>query len=188
MLSLTVTDHVCLDSQHVAQNYMVHARAAERLVALTRTIRIVLVSLLIIATAASVADLLFNSRIDQITAIIADTAALAGFVLYIILGFEGRIHAHRMLAQRLWLVSERYRALVAEIEDGFLDRSALLSRRDDLIHQLHAVYESGFSVDQPGYETSRLSTLTDGHHATGAAVAATDRPAAEVGSAESVSH
>jgi hypothetical protein len=187
MLSLTVTDHVCLDSRHAAQNYMVHARAAERLVALTRTTRIVLVSLLIAATAASVADLLLDSRIDQIAAIAADAAALIGLVVYIVLGFEGRIHAHRLLAQRLWLVSERYRSLVAEIDEGFVDRASLLLRRDDLIHQLHAIYESGFAVDQPGYEASRLPTLA-GEDAAVTGPIDGPEPGAAIGQAPHASH
>ena len=161
MFMLTVTDHVRLDSEHVARNYTVHARAAERLAGTVLWIRIAIVALLLAATAASVANLLFQARADQIAAVAAASLALVGFVLYTVLGLEGRVMAHRSFAQRLWLVAERYRALMTEVDDGFVERSALLSRRDELIRDLHAIYDGGFSADQSGYEPERLAALTD---------------------------
>jgi len=159
MFTLTVTDHVRLDSEHVARNYTVHARAAERLVAAALSARIAIVTLLIVATAASVADLVFQAHADRIAAVAATSLALIGFVFYIVVGLEGRIMAHRSLAQRLWLVSERYRSLMTEVEDGLVDRPALLRRRDELISQLHTVYDGGFSAEQAGYEQDRLAPL-----------------------------
>ena len=80
-------------------------------------------------------------------------------LFYIAVGLEGRVLAHRSLSQRLWLVSERYRSLMAEIEDGMVDRPALLRRRDELISELHTAYDDRFSADQAGYENDRLATL-----------------------------
>ena len=164
MFTLTVTDHVRLDSEHVARNYTVHAQAAQRLAKAALSARMALVALLVVAAAASVADLVFQARADRIAAVVATSLALLGFVFYIALGLEGRVLAHRALSQRLWLVSERYRSLMAEIEDGMVDRPALLRRRDELISQLHTAYDDRFSADQAGYENDRLATL------------ATDRP------------
>ena len=42
MFSLTVLDHVRLDSEHVARNYTVHARAADRLASTAFAFRIVM--------------------------------------------------------------------------------------------------------------------------------------------------
>jgi hypothetical protein len=159
MFTLTVTDHMRLDSEHVARNYTVHAQAAQRLAHAAFSARIALVALLVVAAAASVADLVFQARADRIVAVAATLLALFGFVFYIAVGFEGRVLAHRSLSQRLWLVSERYRSLLAEIEDGMVEGQALLRRRDDLINELHAAYDDRFSADQPGYENDRLATL-----------------------------
>jgi hypothetical protein len=159
MFSLTVADHVRLDSEHIAQNYTVHARAAERIVGLVFACRLAIAALLIIATASAIAALLVAGRAYAIAAVVATALALFGFVLYVVLGLEARLFAHRSFAQRLWLISERYRSLLAEVHDGTVDPPALLRRRDELIHDLHAIYEFGFSVDQAGHESVRLPGL-----------------------------
>jgi hypothetical protein len=166
MFSLTVIDHVRMDSEHVAQNYTVHALAAQRLARVTFVVRIVIASLLGIATAAGIANLLFDTRPSQIVAIAAAAVALIGFALYTVLGLESRVYAHRSFAHRLWLASEQYRSLMTEINEGLVDQAILLRRRDELINQLHAIYEHGFGVDQPGYENARLSPVPAGTNVT----------------------
>lgn len=160
MFTLTVTDHVCLDSEQVARNYTVHARAAERLAALALSIRMAIVALLVVATCASIAELLLDTHIDRVAAVTASSIALVAFVFYAVAALEGRVAAHRAFAQRLWLISERYRSLLTELEEGTVDRGTLLRRRDELINQLHAVYEHGFAGDHVAFESDRLSHLS----------------------------
>jgi hypothetical protein len=57
------------------------------------------------------------------------------------------------------MVSERYRSLIAEADQGLVTPDALLQRRDRLIEDVHAIYERGFAADQPAYETARLPTI-----------------------------
>lgn len=159
MFSITVVDHVRMDSDHVAQNYTVHARAAERFARMALWFRIVVVCLLAVVTVAAIGNLLFPSRLYQIATIATSVLALIAFVVYAVVAPESRVAAHRVLAHRLWLVSERYRSLVAEIDEGRLDPAALLRRRDELIHDVHAIYEHGFGADQFGYESARLPSL-----------------------------
>jgi hypothetical protein len=161
MFSLTVIDHVRLDSEHIARNYTVHARAAERIVTLVFTCRIAITALLAIATATTVAALIAPERGYQIAAVATTGLALLAFVMYVVLGLEARLFAHRSFAQRLWLVSERYRSLLAEVHDGVVDGPMLLHRRDELIRDVHAIYEFGFAADQAGYERVRLPDLPD---------------------------
>jgi hypothetical protein len=156
MFSLTVLDHVRLDCEHAAQNYTVHARASDRFAGLAFGVRMVIATLLAAGTAACIAQLVVPDRFYAVAAAVASTTALIGFSLYSVLGLEGRVSAHRAFAHRLWLVSEEYRSLIAEANDGLIDTAALLARRDRLIQQLHAIYERGFSVDQSGYEAARL--------------------------------
>jgi hypothetical protein len=159
MFSLMVSDHVRLDAEHVAQNYAVHARAAERLVRFAFAAKVVMALLLALATAAATANLLFQTRAFQIATTAAAALALIGFALYTVFGFESRVVAHRAFAHRLWLVAERYRSLMAEINEGAVDRPSLLQRRDELIHEIHAIYERGFGVDERGYENTRLPAM-----------------------------
>jgi hypothetical protein len=156
MFSLTVIDHVRLDSEHVAQNYTIHAGAADRFARLAFGFRLGMAVLLAAAAAACIVDLLMPARFYQIAAAIATSAAAIGFMLYSIIGLESRVDAHRAFAHRLWLASERYRSLLAEAEQGLVGPDALLQRRDRLIEDVHAIYERGFSVDQPAFEGARL--------------------------------
>ena len=159
MFSLTIVDHVRLDSEHVAQNYTVHARAAERIVGLVFTCRIVIMALLAIAVGATIANLLLSGRAYQVTALVAATLALLAFAVYVVLGLEARLFAHRTFAHRLWLASERYRSLLAEQKEGLVDGPSLIRRRDELISEVHAIYEFGFGADQAAHESVRLPAL-----------------------------
>ena len=94
------------------------------------------------------------------TAAIATSTAAIGFALYSVLGLEGRVSAHRAFAHRLWLVSERYRSLIAEADQGLVNSDLLLQRRDRLIEDVHAIYERGFAVDQPAHESARLPPIS----------------------------
>src|SRR5581483_8046087 len=138
------------------RNYTVHARAAERLAGAAFVARLVVVSLLTAAVAATIATLLAPGRPYEIAAVVATTVALVAFAIDAVLGLEARVSAHRQLAHRVWLVAERFRSLVAEINDGLVDTPQVLRRRDDLIHDLHAIYEHGFGADQSARETVRL--------------------------------
>jgi fatty-acid desaturase len=161
MFTLNVVDHVRLDSEHTAKNYTVHARAAERIINLVFAVRMAVLALLTVATCTTVAALIWPGRVNQITAVVAATLALLTFTVYAVLGLEARLFAHRAMAHRLWLVSERYRSLLSEWQEGAVDGPALLQRRDDLIHDVHAIYEFGFGADQAGYESTRLPALFD---------------------------
>jgi hypothetical protein len=162
MFGLSVVDHLRLTFGHVVHNYTVHARAAERWATLALKARITVLALFIIATAFMVVSVLREGSRYGVAAAIVAGIAVAAYALYIALGLESRVAAHRACAHRLWLMCERYRALLAEIRDGLLDNDEVLRRRDELIQQTHAVYEQAFSVDQQAYESVRqLSTGAD---------------------------
>jgi len=165
MFSTTVLDHVRLDSEHVARNYTLHAAAADRLAHYAFIGRILMAGVLAIATAATIVNLIEPVRYYQIAAAATSTLAMVGFALYCVFGFEGRVVAHRACAQRLWLVAERYRSLLAEVGEGLVDGAVLLARRDRLIEEVHAIYVSGFGADERGYEQARLAEIAAGDRA-----------------------
>jgi hypothetical protein len=155
MFRLSVVDHVRLNFDQASQNYTVHAKAAERIAALTATVRIGVLILLGVATAAAMTSLIVPRRPFQIAAAIAAGLAFAAQAAYLAIGLEGRVNAHRSCAHRLWLVCDRYRSLLGEIEDGLLDPATILQRRDELSAQVHAAFDQGFSLDQNAYEGAR---------------------------------
>ena len=83
--------------------------------------------------------------------------AFGVFALYIASGVEGRVYAHRVCAHNLWMVCERHRALLTEIQDGLLDRAGILQRRDELVLEMHQAYAQTFPLDAPGFESVRQS-------------------------------
>jgi hypothetical protein len=71
----------------------------------------------------------------------------------------------------LWLICERYRGLLTEIQDGLVDDAAILRRREALTDHVHAIYEQGFPLDQQAYESMRqLSLETSGEAITDAQI------------------
>jgi SMODS and SLOG-associating 2TM effector domain family 4 len=161
MFSLTVVDHVRLDSEHVAQNYTVHARSAERIVRIVFALRLGIAALLTAATCAAIASVLTGGRATQIVTAVLAGVALCVFAVSATVGLEARLFAHRAFAHRLWLISERYRSLLSEFADGSVDGATLIQRRDELIHDLSTIYEFNFSIDQDGHETLRLAPVPD---------------------------
>jgi hypothetical protein len=161
MFSLKIVDHVRLDAERVGQNYTVHAAAAERIVRAITVFRIGLVVLLAVAASAEIANVMFPRGLSPATAIGAGMFALVCFSIYGALGLESRLFAHRLFAQRLWLVAERYRLLLAEVNDNVVDGPALLERRNELVAELDSIYQFAFGVDHAAYESLRLPSIPD---------------------------
>jgi hypothetical protein len=152
---------VRLDSERVAQNYTVHAAAAERIARLITAFKIVVVVLLALAASAEIANVLFPRGVSPAVAIGAGMLALVAFAIYGGLGLESRLFAHRVFAHRLWLVAERYRALLTEVNDGLVDAGLLVRRRDELIAELDAIYQFAFGADHAAHERLRLPHIVD---------------------------
>jgi len=155
MFRISVVDHIRLNFDRTSQNYTLHAKAAERLAITSARIRIGVLILLGIAALTAATSLVDTGRYLQIAAAVSTGLAFAAHAAYLAIGIEGRVHAHRSCAERLWLVCDRYQSLLSEIEDGLLDRATILQRRDDLGAQMHAAYEQPFSLDQKAYESAR---------------------------------
>jgi len=161
MFSLKIIDHVRLDSERVAQNYTVHAAAAERIVRVLIVYRIAIVVLLAVAASTEVANVMFPRSVAPAVAIGAAMLALTAFAIYGALGLESRLFAHRAFAHRLWLAAEQFRSLLAEVNDELIDGPTLVRRRDELITELDAIYQFAFGADQAAHEGLRLPPLPD---------------------------
>ena len=159
MFSLSVIEHLRLNCDLVLQNYTIHARAAERLAAAALKAKMAILGLLALATGSIVLSLFRPAREYQIAAAVTAGLAFAVQVATVSYGVEARVHSHRLLAHRLWLMCERYRGLLTEIQDGLVDHDAVLHRREILSEQVHAMYEQGFPIDQRAYESLRQLPL-----------------------------
>jgi hypothetical protein len=154
MFQLSLVDHIRLSFGGVATGYRAHARAAERLAARASRANVIIVLVLGLAAGAGMAALT-GVRWSQITAASLSTAALVAFAIRLALDFESRAYAHRACAAKLWLICEKYRALLAEVHDGLIDIPAAIQRRDDLMSEVQIVYEHALPTDRDAYQIAR---------------------------------
>ena len=154
MFQLSLVDHIRLSFGSVAASYRAHARAAERLSTRARQTRIVLVILLGLATAASLSALT-GMRQLQIAAAILSAMALIGLSAAQAMDFAERAFAHRACAAQLWLLCEKYRALLAEVHDGLVELPQIMARRDELMREVQNVYEHALPADREAFRIAR---------------------------------
>jgi SMODS and SLOG-associating 2TM effector domain family 4 len=154
MFQLSLVDHIRLSFGSVATSYRAHARAAERLSSRAWQSKVFVMLLLGLATGASLIALT-GARPFQIAAAALASLAVLGFAVASSMGFEPRAYAHRACAAQLWLLSEKYRALLAEVHDGLIDLPDVTRRRDELMREVQVVYEHALPADRDAYQIAR---------------------------------
>src|SRR5688500_12973691 len=85
MFGLSIVDHIRMEFGHAAQNYTVHAEAAERLAGLVMKLRVTMLTLLFATVVAAVTSILMPSRNFEISAAIASGLALGAYVVQVAL-------------------------------------------------------------------------------------------------------
>ena len=154
MFQLSLIDHIRLSFGAVATSYRAHARTAARLSARASQTRLAVMILLALATGSSLIAL-SGVRYAQIAAAAIAGVALLSFAIAISLDFESRAYAHRACAAQLWLLCEKYRALLAEVHDGLIDVPAVTRRRDELMREVQVIYEHALPADRDAYQIAR---------------------------------
>jgi len=154
VFQLSLIDHIRLSFGSVATSYRAHARAAERLAGRARQSRVVLVTLLGLTTGVSLLALT-GGRPFLIAAATLSATALVGLATVHSLEFEARAFAHRACAAQLWVLCEKYRALLAEVHDGLIDVAQTTARRDNLMREVQNVYEHALPADREAYQIAR---------------------------------
>ena len=154
MFQLSVVDHIRLSFATIAGAYESHAAASSRLARWSWYGRLSLVALL--ASAVVLCLLALNrGRGFQIAAAVVTAAAFVGCTIYVALDLERRIYAHRSSAARFWLLTERYRALLAEVHDQALDARTIAARRDALMEEARTCFEHAPPADRQTYDIAR---------------------------------
>jgi hypothetical protein len=154
MFQLSLVDHIRLSFGSVVTSYRSHARAAERLSSRAWQSKVAVMLLLGLATGASLIALT-GARPFQIAAAVLAAITVLVFALATSMSFESRAYAHRACAAQLWLLSEKYRALLAEVHDGLVDLGAVTKRRDELMREVQVVYEHALPADRDAYQIAR---------------------------------
>ena len=155
MFQITLLDHIRLSFGGVIHAYKAHNAIAERLTRRLWQLRIGELLLLGGALAAAVTAAYRGDMRYAVASAVLSGAALALFTLYVAINMEARIYAHRWCASRLWLIRERYLALLSEMRDGVLSPEGVRERRDQLLAEQHAIDDHAPLIDRPTLQTAR---------------------------------
>jgi hypothetical protein len=146
MFNLTLHDHLHLTFSEIIQRHNVHASKAQSQARWSRRLRgaeaVLMVGATITATGAAFAY-------GQGLAIAA--ASMAGAALVVLLvnltfDLDASARAHAACGAPLWGLRERYRSLLSDLHDGALSADAARVRRDKLIDELRAIYETTAAI------------------------------------------
>jgi len=154
MFHITLIDHVRLSFGSALAAYEGHAEAAARLTRVSSYARISLVTLAGIAAILG-ALAIGNGYVWQIAAAIAAAAVFAASGAYLAFNQQALIYGHRSSASKLWVVCEKYRALLAEMHANVIDLAALQDRRTALLEEASRVLEHAAPDDRYTYQIAR---------------------------------
>ena len=154
MFNLTLVDHIRLSFASIVGAYEGHSAAAARL---SRWAWYAKVTMLALVGLAAIAAVIADQRGGAFQTFAATVTAIAFVVCaaYVALDPEPRIYGHRASAARLWLLCEKYRALLTEVHDELVDVAELSRRRDALLHEAGIVFENAPPADQHTYDIAR---------------------------------
>lgn len=154
MFQLSLVDHIRLSFGSAASGYRSHAAIAERLAARGSVARVATATILGLSVVACLVAL-GGSRSWHYAAI---ALALLGLIVYTIVGsldYDARAFAHRACSAQLWIVCEKYRALLAEVHDNLVEMPEVTRRRDALAREVQMIYEHARPADRDAYHVAR---------------------------------
>lgn len=154
MFQVTVTDHVRLSFASVLAAYEGHADAAARLARWNSYAKMILLVLSGLAAGTGAIAISGSDGWTKATAFL--TAILFGTcAAYVALNQQPLMYGHRISAAKLWVICEKYRALLAEMHDNNLDSATVQQRRNELLSDAAAVLEQASPDDRYTYEIAK---------------------------------
>jgi hypothetical protein len=154
MFQITLVDHVRLSFGSALAAYEGHSDAAAKLSRRSSFSRLALLGLA--GTAATLSAIAVQGGYAlQLGAAIVAGATFCACAVYIGWNQQPLVYGHRMSAARMWVICEKYRALLAEMHDDLIDLPSLQQRRNELLHESAAVLEQAAPDDRYTYEIAR---------------------------------
>jgi hypothetical protein len=154
MFQLSMVDHIRLSFGGILSAYEGHSDAAARMARWSWYAKLAILSLLGLAAAASIASAV-RGGVYTMAAAVLSTLAFAAGASFVAIDPETRVYAHRTTAARLWLVCEKYRALLTEIHDQLIDVPMIARRRDALLKEASELFAEAPPSDRATYEIAR---------------------------------
>jgi hypothetical protein len=168
MFDLSLVDTLRMSFGQVVHHHKAHTQAARALVRTNRAFRaaetVLLMGVLITSVTASAGKVFPYTIVSAVLA----AFALGLFLVHVMFDFDSTARAHHAFATRLWHIREQYRALLSDINDDALDQDTARSRRNALMNELHAIYQSApplgrriFAASTKNADTAEETALTD---------------------------
>jgi DNA-binding ferritin-like protein (Dps family) len=158
MFQLSLVDHIRLSFGCAVSAYEGHTEAAARLARWSWYAKLGTLLIVGLAAGASLGAVLRGGWF-LIAAPIVGFTAFAVAAAYLAIDPEKRVYAHRSTAARMWLICEKFRALLAEIHDQMIDVSAIGSRRDALLKEIAELFEQAPPADRATYAIAKKTLL-----------------------------
>jgi len=154
MFNVEPTEYVRRSYETLEDACEAHAEAAVTLARWSAVFRVATLASTGIAAAVAVAAATWRPSWFLVSAL---TAAFAFVTCAAYVGFnqQPRIHGHRACSARLWVVCEKYRELVAELQQGAIDLPSLRERRHALLLEASAVFEHVAPADRYTFDIAR---------------------------------
>jgi hypothetical protein len=156
MFQITVVDHVRLSFASILAAYEGHADAAAKLARWTSYAKRGLIALAGITAAVAAIGVKGGYGWQVATAILA-AVLFGGCATFVALDHQPRMYGHRRSTARLWVICEKYRALLAEMHDDLVDLPTLRDRRNALVSEAAAVLEHSAPDDRYTYEIAKAA-------------------------------
>ena len=154
MFQLSLVDHLRLTFGHVVFRQRAHAQLALSQARWSRRLRVIEALLILGVCFAAGATAMTNIYGYAVATALLAIAAMILVLLNLMLELDASVHTHTVCAGRLWLMRERYRALMTDLVDGAIDLEGARRGRDALMEELHTIYERASLVDQEAYQSA----------------------------------
>lgn len=146
MFNLTLRDHLQLTFTEIIKRHSAHAAKAQSRARWSRRLRGSEAVLVGGATIASAGAAFGHGQVLAIVAASMAGAALIVLLVNLTFDFEASARAHAASGAQLWGLRERYRSLLSDLHDGALSVAEARLRRDQLIAELRANFDTASVV------------------------------------------
>jgi conflict system pore-forming effector with SLATT domain len=154
MFHLESADYIRLTYESLQQAYEAHAEAAARLSRLSSYFRLGTLAVTGATAVLSAIAISGGWGVQMATAIIA-ACAFGTCAAYVGFNQQPRIYGHRASAARIWVIVEKYRALIADLSSGAIDVRMLHERRNALLYEASEIFEKVAPDDRFTFEIAR---------------------------------
>jgi conflict system pore-forming effector with SLATT domain len=155
MFALSLVDTLRLAFGQVVYHHKSHSRAASSLARCSRYFRASETLLLMGVVITALAAAFGKGQPYAISAAALATLVLLLFLIHLSFDFESLARTHHVCSTRLWHVREQYRSLLADLHDGAIDPEVARTKRNLLMEEVRAVYDSAPPFTRRVFKMSR---------------------------------